>query len=113
MSNITDKRNRVDPDQTAPLFVIETRRRVISADDFSCDWHIEGYLCFLLFQSSGSQANIYHALLIIFLEFFSWGLLSNTIINVSQCIVVPTKSDSDVIFCLQLLNKTNVYLHFC
>lgn len=35
-------------------------------------------------QSSGgvSQPSLYHALVIIFLEFFSWGLLSNTIINV-------------------------------
>lgn len=34
-------------------------------------------------SSSGlSQPNVYHALVIIFLEFFSWGLLSNTIITV-------------------------------
>ncbi len=39
---------------------------------------------FFVLQTSGIyQPSVYHALVVIFLEFFSWGLLTSPIINVS------------------------------
>jgi hypothetical protein len=36
-----------------------------------------------MFQNSGvSQPSVYHALIVIFLEFFAWGLLTNPMIMV-------------------------------
>lgn len=39
--------------------------------------------CIVIFQSSGvGEASVYHALVVIFLEFFAWGLLTMPIISV-------------------------------
>ncbi len=42
------------------------------------------YLFVVLFQTSGLyEPSLYHALVVIFLEFFAWGLLTSPIIKVS------------------------------
>lgn len=44
------------------------------------------------FQSSGiGEPSVYHALVVIFLEFFAWGLLTMPLITVSNHLVFPPK----------------------
>ena len=51
------------------------------------------YVMFLFLQSSGIyEPSVYHALVVIFLEFFSWGLLTAPIIKVRHVY------DSNIIF---------------
>lgn len=51
---------------------------------------------FFSFQSSGiGEPSVYHALIVIFLEFFAWGLLTMPIINVSQLISINNNNGAN------------------
>lgn len=68
------------------LFLVNERQTSFIFSSGDCDYSgiYIVFFSFLFTQTSGlGQASIYHALVVIFLEFFAWGLLTSPIISVS------------------------------